>query len=142
MNRDRFTSGSTFRLVVTGLVCWALAGTAYAVLRQTYGDRPVSVDVRWAATVDDAVRVQLEQRYRLARPEPNGDRTFSYALTDRSRENIRNLVVDPAVEARFPHRLGRHKTPPTRSTGKIVVLFEHDVTGRTRAPVAKPMGGN
>ena len=46
------------------------------------------------------------------------------------------------VEARFPHRLGRHKTPPTRSTGKIVVLFEHDVTGRTRAPVAKPMGGN
>ena len=47
-----------------------------------------------------------------------------------------------AVEARFPHRLGRHKTPPTRSTGKIAVLFEHDVTGRTRAPVAKPMGGN
>ena len=29
-----------------------------------------------------------------------------------------------------------------RSTGKIVVLFEHDVTGRTRAPVANPMGGN
>ena len=98
MNRDRFTSGLTSRLVVTGLVCWALAGTAYAVLRQTYGDRPVSVDVRWAATVDDAVRVQLEQRYRLARPEPNGDRTFSYALTDRSRENVRNLVLEPAVE--------------------------------------------
>ena len=46
------------------------------------------------------------------------------------------------VEARFPHRLGRHKTPPTRSTGKIVVLFKHDVTGRTRAPVVTPMGGN
>ena len=46
------------------------------------------------------------------------------------------------VEARFPHRLGRHRTPPTRSTGKIVVLFEHDVTGRTRAPGANPMGGN
>ena len=92
------TSGLPSRLVVTGLVCWAVAGTAYAVLRLTYGDRPVSVDVRWAATVDDAARVQLEQRYRLARPEPNGDRTFSYALTDRSRENVRNLVVDPAVE--------------------------------------------
>ena len=51
-------------------------------------------------------------------------------------------VVCTAVEARFPHRLGRHRTPPTRSTGKIVVLFEHDVTGRTPAPVAKPMGGN
>ena len=51
-------------------------------------------------------------------------------------------VVCTGVETRFPHRLGRHRTPPTRSTGKIVVLFEHDVTGRTRAPVAKPMGGN
>ena len=98
MSREHFTSRSTSRLVVTGLVCWAVAGTAYAVLRLTFGDRPVSVDVRWAATVDGAARVQLEQRYRLARPEPNGDRTFSYALTDRSRENVRNLVVDPAVE--------------------------------------------
>ena len=79
-------------------MCWALAGTAYAVLRLTFGDRPVRVDVRWAATVDDAARVQLEQRYRLARPDPQGDRTFGYALTDHSRENIRNLVGDPAVE--------------------------------------------
>ena len=46
------------------------------------------------------------------------------------------------VEARFPHRLGQPRTPPIRSTGKIVVLFENDVTGRTRTPVAKPMGGN
>ena len=101
------TSGLPSRLVVTGLMCWALAGTAYAVLRLTFGDRPVSVDVRWAATVDDAARVQLEQRYRLARPEPNGDRTFSYALTDRSRENVRNLVVDPAVEDTKQHRQAR-----------------------------------
>ena len=92
------TSGVTVRLVVTGLVCWALAGTAYAVLRLTYGDRPVKVNVRWAATVDDAARFQLEQRYRLARPDPLGVRTFSYALTDRSRENISNLVRDPAIE--------------------------------------------
>ena len=98
MNWKRFTSGLTSRLVVTGLVCWALAGTAYAVLRLTYGDRPVTVNVRWAATVDDAARLQLEQRHTLARPDPQGDRTFSYALTDRSLENIRNLVLDPAVE--------------------------------------------
>ena len=98
MNWKRFASGSTSRLAVTGLVCWALAGTAYAVLRLTFGERPVNVDVRWAATVDDGARVQLEQRYRLARPDPQGDRTFSYALTDRSLENVRNLVRDPAVE--------------------------------------------
>ena len=93
-----FTSGLTSRLVVTGLVCWAVAGTAYAVLRLTYGDRPVKVNVRWAATVDDAARLQLEQRYTLARPDAQGDRTFSYALTDRSLENISNLVRDPAIE--------------------------------------------
>ena len=40
------------------------------------------------------------------------------------------LAVDcTRVEARFPPRLGRHRTPPTRPTGKIVVLFEHDATG-------------
>ena len=98
MTRKLLTSGLTSRLVVTGLVCWVTAGTAYAVLRLTFGDRPVRVDVRWNATVDDAARFQLEQRFGLARPEPNGDRTFSYALTDRSRENIRNLVAGPAVE--------------------------------------------
>ena len=98
VNWKRLASGSTSRLVVTGLVCWAVAGTAYAVLRLTYGDRPVQVNVRWAATVDDAARFQLEQRYTLARPDAQGDRTFSYALTDRSLENISNLVRDPAIE--------------------------------------------
>ena len=98
MNWKRFASGLTSRLVVTGLVCWAVAGMAFAVLRLTFGDRPVKVDVRWAATVDDGARVQLEQRYRLARPDPKEDRTFSYALTDRSLENVRNLVRDSAVE--------------------------------------------
>ena len=83
---------------MTGLVCWALAGTAYAVLRLTFGDRPVRIHVRWAPTIDDAVRFQMEQRYQLAQAEPREDRTFGYALTDRSRDNIRNLVLDPAVE--------------------------------------------
>ena len=107
MNRAHLASGFTSRLMVTGLVCWAVAGTAYAVLRLTFGDRPVKVDVRWAATVDDGARFQLEQRYTLARPDPNGDRTFSYALTDRSLENISNLVFDPAVED--THQIDRHE---------------------------------
>ena len=98
VNRGSFTSGLIFRLVVTGLLCWVLAGSAYAVLRLTSGDRPVGIHVRWAPTVDDAARFQLEQRYQLARAVPMGDRTFGYTLTDRSRDNIRNLVLDPAVE--------------------------------------------
>ena len=98
MKKEFVASSLTARLVVTGLLCWVLAGTAYAVLRLTFGDRPVGIHVRWAPTVDDAARFQLEQRYQLARAVPMGDRTFGYALTDRSRDNIRNLVLDPAVE--------------------------------------------
>ena len=60
---------------------------------------------------------------------------------DHFRSRAPPVPPGPAYGSR-PHRLGRHKTPPTRSTGKVVVLFEHDVTGRTRAPVKKPMGGN
>ena len=40
----------------------------------------------------------MEQQYALALIEPREDRTYGYALTDRSRENIRTLVLDPAVE--------------------------------------------
>ena len=98
VNRGSFTSGLTFRLVVTGILCWALAGTAYAVLRLTFGERPVYIHVRWAPNIGDTPRLQLEQRYQLARAVPRGNRTFGYALTDRSRDNIRNLVLDPAVE--------------------------------------------
>ena len=39
--------------------------------------------------------------------DPQGDRTFSYALTDRSLENISNLVRDPAVED--THQIDRNK---------------------------------
>ena len=99
MNRGPFTSSLTYRPVVTWLLlCWALAGTAYAELRLTFEDRPVSIQVRWAPPVDDAARLQLEQRYQLARPEPRGDRTFGYALTDHSQDNIRNIGLDSAVE--------------------------------------------
>ena len=107
MKSERFTSGLTSRLVVTGLMCCAVAGTAYTVLRVTFDDPPVSVDVRWTATVDDGARFQLEQRYTLSRPDPKGDRTFSYWLTDRSLENIRTLVLDPAVED--THQIDRYE---------------------------------
>ena len=87
-----------YRLVVNGLLFWALAGTAYSVLRLTFGDRPVFIHVRWAPSVDDSARQRLERRYTLALAEPRERRTFGYALTDASRENVRGLVLDPAVE--------------------------------------------
>lgn len=57
-----------YRLVLTGLLFWALAGMVYSVLRGTYGNRPAYIHVTWAATVDGALRQQLEARYRLALP--------------------------------------------------------------------------
>jgi hypothetical protein len=89
---------AAYRLVLTGLVFWALAGTVYAVLRITYANRPAYIHVKWAETVDDAARRQLEAQYGLALPEPKDGRTIAYALTDRSTGNIRRLVLDPAVE--------------------------------------------
>ena len=88
----------THRLTVTGLLLWGLAGLLYSALQLTFGDRPVYVHVRWAPSVDDAARQRLEQQYRLLLPEPREGRTFGYALTDRSRENVRGLVLDPSVE--------------------------------------------
>jgi len=85
------------RLLVIALVCWTAAAIAYGVLRLTFGPRPVYVNVRWAAAVDDAARQQLERRFRLADGERREGTTWGYALTDRSRTNIRALVEDPAV---------------------------------------------
>ena len=88
------------------------------------------------ARVDPSLHIDVRGRRQSRRGRPM-DRAGGM-----ENEHETLAVECTGVEARFPHRLGRHKTPPTRSTGKIVVLFEHDVTGSTRAPVAKPMGGN
>lgn len=87
-----------YRVVWTALVFWALAGALYAGRRVAFGDRPAAIHVRWAATVDDARRQQLEGQYGLTAPEPTDGRTFAYALTNLSLANIRALVSDPAVE--------------------------------------------
>ena len=89
---------TAYRLVLTGLLFWALAGMVYSVLRVTFGNRPAYIHVEWADTVDDSARQRLEARYSLALPEQKEGRTIAYALTDRSSENIRSLVLDPAVE--------------------------------------------
>ena len=46
------------------------------------------------------------------------------------------------LKARFPHRLGRHRTPPIRSTGTLVCTLEHDVTGRISSTRCETDGRN
>ncbi|MBI2188849.1 MAG: hypothetical protein HYU37_17250 [Acidobacteria bacterium] len=87
----------TLRLVATGVILWAVTAVAYGTVRLTFGPRPVYVNVRWADGVDAAARQRLEQRYGLADGELREGTTWGYALTDRSRTNIRALVEDPAV---------------------------------------------
>ena len=86
------------RLVVSGIALFVLATIAYGTLRLTFGPRPVYVHVRWAASADETTRSQLEQRYGLTQRELREGSTWGYALTNLSRDNIRALVADSAVE--------------------------------------------
>ena len=86
------------RLLVTVLVLWYAAGVTYATLRLTYGERPAYLKIRWTASIGDLERGRLERLHSLTPRETRGERTWSYLLTDVSRDNIRAIVRDPAVE--------------------------------------------
>ena len=86
------------RLLVVGVLLACAAAATYGVLRASFGPRPVAVHVRWAPALGEAARTALERTHGLALPEPLAGRTWAYALTDLSRENIRALVQNPAVE--------------------------------------------
>jgi hypothetical protein len=83
--------------IAAALAVWTVAAVAYGAVRLTFGPRPVYVNIRWAAGVDDAERQRLEQRFELADGERREGTTWGYALIDRSRANIRALVENPVV---------------------------------------------
>jgi hypothetical protein len=56
------------------------------------------VNVRWATSVTDAERAQLEREYDLILLQPHSERTFVYRLGDPSSAAIRALVTDPRTE--------------------------------------------
>jgi hypothetical protein len=85
-------------VVLFGLLLWALAAITYGTLRLSFGQRPAYIHVRWAPDVDAGARQQLEQRYQLTAGEFREKQTWAYMLLDPSRDNIRALVSDGAVE--------------------------------------------
>jgi hypothetical protein len=117
------SQSATYRLLITGLLCWGVAGTAYALLRLTFGDRPAFVHVRWSPSVDTAARKRLEQGHHLALPQFKEDRTFGYALTDLSRESIQSLVLDPAAED--THNIHRTKFRVGYFSPRLPYLTSH-----------------
>ena len=112
------------RLVIAGLMLWALAGAAYVARVLTFGERPAYIHIRWSPAVDEATRVEEERTYGLGRPEFREGRTWGYALSDLSRANVTALVNDPAVED--THNINRIKFRP----GLFTPRFPYE----TRAP--------
>ena len=90
---------STFGVLsLSGIAFFVLATGGYGMLRLTFGPRPVYVHVRWAESVDETTRVNSNSRYGLTQRELREGRTWGYALTNLSRDNVRALVADSAVE--------------------------------------------
>lgn len=56
------------------------------------------VNVRWAPSVGDAERADLEAKYGLLLLQPHAERTWVYRLRDSSRPAVQALVSDPRVE--------------------------------------------
>ena len=79
--------------------CAVLGCALPVVARLVAGPRGADVHVEWAASVDEAMRERLVEKYRLEDPRKLKDTyTWRYDLVDPSRENIRALVNDPAIE--------------------------------------------
>jgi hypothetical protein len=74
------------------------------------------VNVRWAAGVDEAARQRFERVHSLTTPRLQEGRTWSYDLTDVSRDNIRALVANPAAED--THYLHRTAFRPWRTASR------------------------
>ena len=73
-------------------------GPAFGLAPANPGNR---VAIRWAASVDDTMRAAVAARLGLVQGEPKGmpaERTWSYVITDASRESLQRIVMDPAVE--------------------------------------------
>ncbi len=92
-------------LLLIGAAFTVGAVATYSVLRAAFGDRPAQINVRWSPATTPAVQRRLEQQYHLTYGQRTEGRTFSYDLTDLSRNNIRAMVLDANVEdTHYIHR--------------------------------------
>jgi hypothetical protein len=56
------------------------------------------INVRWAASLPDEGRRELERRFGLVTAEHQDGRTWTYEAADASPETMRTLIAHPAVE--------------------------------------------
>ena len=120
------------RLLTIGCILLMAAAVAYGTLRLTFGQRSAYIHVRWAASVDDTARHNLERTYSLTQAEHREGRTWSYFVTDVSGGNIERLITNPAVEdthnlhrtAFRPWRTAPRGDYPGSTPGWMAVLLE------------------
>lgn len=89
-------SRTTFWLSAA-VLAWILAAAASAAIRLTFERAPV-VHVRWAASVDERARAELQQRFGLTGAKHDTGSTWVYFLISPSAGNIQALVESPDVE--------------------------------------------
>ena len=90
-------------VLASGLAVWLAVWLAIAAVclplaaRLLAGPRGAEIHVRWQPSVDQAARLTLEERFRLADGERLDATTWRYDLTDARRENIQALVGETMV---------------------------------------------
>jgi hypothetical protein len=82
---------------IAALSCAIVILVLPIIARMVTGPPGALVHVRWQTSIDASARQMLEARFRLADGEQLDGSTWRYDLLDPSRENIRDLVSDPAV---------------------------------------------
>jgi hypothetical protein len=82
---------------MAALICAVAIVCLPAIARLVTGPPGGVVHVRWETSVDASARQTLEARFHLADSEQLGESTWRYDLLDPSRDNIRDLVKDPAA---------------------------------------------
>jgi alpha-1,2-glucosyltransferase len=92
------TNQTALRLVAAAMCCWLAAGLNHVLVLSVFGPQPVGLHVRWSPSITPDDRVRLEERFHLVEGERRDGRTYAYTLLDFSTENIRALVLEPAVE--------------------------------------------
>jgi hypothetical protein len=92
-----FAASRTHRWLTASIIAWLLAAAAYTTLRLIFARAP-EIHVRWASSVDPAARAELERRLALSGGTLDSGQTWVYFLRLPTEENIRALVLSPAVE--------------------------------------------
>ncbi len=144
-------AGFRTRLGSAAVVFVAVAALTWLALSLVRPPTPVTINVRWTATVSPAQRAELERRFQLNGGVLDGGTTWTYRLADPSTANIRDLVRHQAVDdtahlnrVRFRPELSQDRTlqaaAAAGATGAVAGLAWLLLSGRLGRRADSPHG--